>query len=325
MVRSGGRTERVQLGKQDVLLGRGSRIDSHPGNRRLRSIVKKHSSRYLSARKQEKMPIAEGVIRRIRRTNPPARFLKCITDGRYVIVSDQKALDKVSQALRDHRRPSSPSTTSSASTSSSASSRDEMSCPHLEHHEVAAKRSRHFPTTSTVRTNGSVLPSSTFPIEDWSTILRLSREPHYYTYDCSGECSRIPTGLASTKRFLWPTFQGSMEDPPVLRPCKLEAREDDSPAHFLTPTQEKVSRARSPPTVVSTCECDAKENDSLLHLPIPTQRNASRTATARREVENALSRSKSRSPQDQFCDADEPHFDTSLSIYWECLKKGSLK
>lgn len=97
----------VQLRKNDVLLGRGSIIDSHPGNECFRVIVQKHKSSYMNARKNCKEKIALGVIAEVGKLDPPGRFLaRGDGEGRYLVVSQKRALDKTMQALRERWRPS---------------------------------------------------------------------------------------------------------------------------------------------------------------------------------------------------------------------------
>ena len=87
----------------DVLSGRGGRINAHPGNVQFRTIIASMKSTYLSprTRKLEKAHIANDIVRRIRRLDPPGRFLKEDSDGTWWDIGDEKARKKVGQALRE--------------------------------------------------------------------------------------------------------------------------------------------------------------------------------------------------------------------------------
>ena len=86
----------------DVLSGRGGRINAHPGNVQFRTIIGSMKSTYLSpkTRKLEKAHIANDIVRRIRRLDPPGRFLKEDKDGTWWDIGDEKARKKAGQALR---------------------------------------------------------------------------------------------------------------------------------------------------------------------------------------------------------------------------------
>lgn len=88
----------------DVLCGRGGRINSHEGNVKFREIVNALKPLYLSqtTKKAEKAVIAAEVVARIRSLNPPGRFLKeSNKEGVWVEISDEKARKKAGQALRE--------------------------------------------------------------------------------------------------------------------------------------------------------------------------------------------------------------------------------
>ena len=88
----------------DVLSGRGGRINAHPGNVGFRSLIAAHKARYLSpaTRKLEKAHIAAEVVEAVRGLDPPGRFLKQDSeDGAWWDIGDVKARKKVGQALRE--------------------------------------------------------------------------------------------------------------------------------------------------------------------------------------------------------------------------------
>jgi hypothetical protein len=58
----------------DVLLGRGRPFQTHPGNERMKTIVKPYMSGYQSSHRPQKAKIIEHVIRVIRDSPPPSSF-----------------------------------------------------------------------------------------------------------------------------------------------------------------------------------------------------------------------------------------------------------
>ncbi len=89
--------------ENDVLAGRGGRINSHIGNVRFRKLVAMHKADYIakSTKKFEKAHMAASIVQHIRHMNPPGRFLKEDPDGSWFEIGDHKAIKKVGQALRE--------------------------------------------------------------------------------------------------------------------------------------------------------------------------------------------------------------------------------
>ncbi|KAL7486152.1 hypothetical protein ACHAW6_011762 [Cyclotella cf. meneghiniana] len=88
----------------DVLSGRGGRINSHPGNVRFREMVDSLKREYLDPRtkKIEKARIAARLVAVIRRSEPPGRFLKEDPHtGLWIEIGDERAWKKAGQALRE--------------------------------------------------------------------------------------------------------------------------------------------------------------------------------------------------------------------------------
>ena len=87
----------------DVLSGRGGRINAHVGNVQFREIVAEQKKIYLAkdTKKLEKAHIAADIVYFIRRMDPPGRFLKEDVNGAWWDIGDQKAIKKVGQALRE--------------------------------------------------------------------------------------------------------------------------------------------------------------------------------------------------------------------------------
>lgn len=93
----------------DVLSGRGGRINSHKGNVYFRQLVSHYRDVYLSptTRKLEKIKVAEQLVMQIRRLDPPGRFLKegsvkgGQVKGAWYEIGDFKARKKAGQAMRE--------------------------------------------------------------------------------------------------------------------------------------------------------------------------------------------------------------------------------
>mmetsp|Transcript_773 Transcript_773/g.1482 ORF Transcript_773/g.1482 Transcript_773/m.1482 type:complete len:632 (-) Transcript_773:88-1983(-) len=94
-----------ELNENDVLSGRGGRINNHPGNITFRTVVEDYKREYLDPRirKLEKAHVAARLVAQIRSANPPGRFLREDADhkGKFVEIGDQKAWKKAGQALRE--------------------------------------------------------------------------------------------------------------------------------------------------------------------------------------------------------------------------------
>jgi hypothetical protein len=87
------------IGVHDVLLGRGGLTNSHTGNKRYRTIVLDHQAEYLRAQKKEKAVIARKIVAIVQENG--GRFLKRDTCCSWIQVTDKKAREKTSQALRE--------------------------------------------------------------------------------------------------------------------------------------------------------------------------------------------------------------------------------
>lgn len=90
--------------ENDVLCGRGGRINSHAGNVQFRDIIHSKKPEYLAptTKKLEKAHIAAGIVNDIRSKDPPGRFLKeDAGTGMWFDIGDAKAIKKTGQALRE--------------------------------------------------------------------------------------------------------------------------------------------------------------------------------------------------------------------------------
>jgi hypothetical protein len=94
----------VDPNENDVLCGRGGRINSHTGNIKFRDTITEKKKEYLApaTKKLEKAHIAASIVYDIRALDPPGRFLKEDRDtGLWFDIGDAKAIKKTGQALRE--------------------------------------------------------------------------------------------------------------------------------------------------------------------------------------------------------------------------------
>eukprot|EP00815_Leptocylindrus_aporus_P009771 CAMPEP_0116065402 /NCGR_PEP_ID=MMETSP0322-20121206/9742_1 /TAXON_ID=163516 /ORGANISM="Leptocylindrus danicus var. apora, Strain B651" /LENGTH=347 /DNA_ID=CAMNT_0003551711 /DNA_START=119 /DNA_END=1159 /DNA_ORIENTATION=+ len=90
----------TDVGPNDVLCGRGGKINNHPGNRAFRDLIKEHQDSYLQSKKKLKPNVAASIVWIIRERK--GRFLKKdFATGAFYQISDEKALEKAQQALRE--------------------------------------------------------------------------------------------------------------------------------------------------------------------------------------------------------------------------------
>jgi hypothetical protein len=84
--------------KKDVLCGRGSVTNTHPGNVRYRNLIDQYRWHYATVKKARKIDVARIIVKKIREDH--GRFLK--KDGdRWYEVGDEAALAKSAQTLRE--------------------------------------------------------------------------------------------------------------------------------------------------------------------------------------------------------------------------------
>ncbi|KAL3805899.1 hypothetical protein HJC23_007860 [Cyclotella cryptica] len=80
----------------DVICGRGGKVNNHPGNKRFRKLIHQHKLEYLRATKQEKPMVAMKILQKVK----PGRFLVKLPGG-FVESDDERSREKASQALRE--------------------------------------------------------------------------------------------------------------------------------------------------------------------------------------------------------------------------------
>lgn len=96
----------VEPDDYDVLMGRGKRVFAWPGNIYFRQIVIKHKGVYRVAARARKVEIAKEVIQEIQTAG--GRFLKEESDGSWVEIDYDRAVEKACQALREKEKPNPP-------------------------------------------------------------------------------------------------------------------------------------------------------------------------------------------------------------------------
>jgi len=92
--------KRESIKDVDVLFGRGSGVNNHPGNVKFRLVVKKYQAEYLTcARHSEKAIFPNAIVSAVEDSG--GRFMKKNSNGDWCEVDKKKSLLKASQALRE--------------------------------------------------------------------------------------------------------------------------------------------------------------------------------------------------------------------------------
>lgn len=109
----------------DILSGRGAFVNGHVGNQRLRKLALERKANFDAGNYTEKRTLASEIVSIIRQLDPPGRFLKRgkpteekAKDGEeakdadkgglgdeWIELSDEKAIHKACQVMRDIDRP----------------------------------------------------------------------------------------------------------------------------------------------------------------------------------------------------------------------------
>ena len=91
-----------EIRPHDILCGRGGMTNNHFGNKRFRKLVDEHRRDYIDASKIKKPDVARLIVKTIRSETPAGRFLKKdAKTGKWYEISNRKAAEKASQALRE--------------------------------------------------------------------------------------------------------------------------------------------------------------------------------------------------------------------------------
>lgn len=90
--------------ENDIISGRGAAVNLNPGNRRFRDLCFKRKPEFDAASHAAKRRIASEIVAATKATN--GRFLKRKENkGPWYEMSDEKALLKACQVMRDYQRP----------------------------------------------------------------------------------------------------------------------------------------------------------------------------------------------------------------------------
>jgi hypothetical protein len=100
-------TDSFNPGLFDVLGGRGEKVQKNPGNVAFRHLIASSKERYIEATRTGKIRIAKDIVAAVRQQDPPGHFLDYDASfGDWVDIGDDKAFDKIRQALRDNNSSS---------------------------------------------------------------------------------------------------------------------------------------------------------------------------------------------------------------------------
>ena len=88
----------TNIKKNDILIGRGKRTSTHPGNVALSALVATKRREYLESEKADKTRIIDGILIAVSNCDPPGRFIK-ESDGVWKCVGVKSARAKVQSAL----------------------------------------------------------------------------------------------------------------------------------------------------------------------------------------------------------------------------------
>lgn len=88
--------------ENDVLSGRGSKINQHPGNSFFRALIRQNKLRYVNSKPSDKKKIILDIIDKVEKQDPPGRFLKQdAKTAEWEVISFLEAKRKTGQALRE--------------------------------------------------------------------------------------------------------------------------------------------------------------------------------------------------------------------------------
>jgi len=100
----------------DVLCGRGGKVNKHPGNIVYRKVVDYNKSHYQSVHKKHRILVSKSIVQAI--LNHGGRFMGQKGNNEWIPINFKRAVQKTSQALREHSNSNRSSSSSSSSSSS---------------------------------------------------------------------------------------------------------------------------------------------------------------------------------------------------------------
>jgi hypothetical protein len=99
-----------ELNDMDVLSGRGASVNNHPGNKKFRALCFVRKPLFDAGNHAAKRRIATEIVSIMMRPTEegvnPSRFLKKRSDkGPYFAMTEEQAIMKAQQVMRDYKRP----------------------------------------------------------------------------------------------------------------------------------------------------------------------------------------------------------------------------
>lgn len=96
----------------DILCGRGGPANTHIGNLNFRELVERTKLLYMACPNLHKRYVSLSIVKSIASQNPPGRFLlKDKESGKWSAFSEEEAVSKTCQALREKEIKQRPQTT----------------------------------------------------------------------------------------------------------------------------------------------------------------------------------------------------------------------
>ena len=214
---TGKKVKSFQINENDVLCGRGKRVENWAGNCKYRDLIKKYRSEYLSAKPKcaSKSHIAQMINSIVENSLPPGRFLKKseTEEDEWCEISTYAAREKTCQALREKKKKSAsnpvqnPGDHSPSSTSELASPEKNSSSSGFQEHNQNTEQN--IPFSIQVRSS-DVLFDCNDQFQDhegnqrFHLIVRSYEDDFFYaTEERRRQISRlIVRGIQGTGRFL---------------------------------------------------------------------------------------------------------------------------
>ena len=175
-----------QLNPNDVLCGRGSGPNDYSGNIKFRGLVMDRRDEYLStSNRASKAKVAREIVDYVKCMNPPGRFLEQVENNKntalWRVVSEDKALEKAKQALRQNRhRRGGAGSMGSASFAMISPSASMGSNSNISNSNCEQKSSNgHYRSYSYTAGNRQHARSQSYIMNNHSMPMMQQQQPHY--------------------------------------------------------------------------------------------------------------------------------------------------
>eukprot|EP00984_Skeletonema_dohrnii_P026462 scaffold15830_cov132-Skeletonema_dohrnii-CCMP3373.AAC.2 len=184
----------------DILLGRGVRINNHPGNEAYRETISENAATYAASTKSDKTSMSTKIVTELLNSNPPRRFLEKSETGKWQEVPLKRAVTKTSQALRDVARDRAKAAGAVAATKSStvssfhqttnnASNINESELPSSSLTPAAAAMPSYHPPAPNLYTVAEFTATETMPATE--TMINSSKEEDPFLLSVDSPKKRI--------------------------------------------------------------------------------------------------------------------------------------